>query len=135
MRHLTDTKIKRAKPKDKIYKLFDGDGLYLEVKPNGKKTWRVKYRLNGKEKTYTIGEYPLVTLAKARAIAREVKEKVLQSIDPLQERQKKEKENKTFAIIAEKGTDYMIVKFVKLKFQSKNITSVLIFADAPRKFY
>ena len=52
---LTDTKIKKAKPKDKIYKLFDGNGLYLEVKPNGKKTWRVKYRLNGKEKTYTIG--------------------------------------------------------------------------------
>jgi len=98
---LTDTKIKRAKAKDKIYKLFDGNGLYLEVKPNGKKTWRVKYRLNGKEKTYTIGEYPLVTLANARAIAREVKEKILQGIDPVQERQKKEKENKTFAIITE----------------------------------
>jgi integrase len=98
---LTDTKIKRAKAKDKIYKLFDGNGLYLEVKPNGKKTWRVKYRLNGKEKTYTIGEYPIVTLANARAIAMGIKEKVLQGIDPVQERQKKEKENKTFAIIAE----------------------------------
>jgi len=98
---LTDTKIKRAKPKEKLYKLFDGNGLYLEVKPNGKKTWRVKYRLNGKEKTYTIGEYPLVTLANARAIARDVKEKILQGIDPVQERQKKEKENKTFAIITE----------------------------------
>ena len=98
---LTDTKIKKAKPKDKIYKLFDGNGLYLEVKPNGKKTWRVKYRLNGKEKTYTIGEYPLITLANARVIAMEVKEKVLQGIDPVQERQKKEKETMTFAIIAE----------------------------------
>jgi hypothetical protein len=57
---LTDTKIKKAKPKDKVYKLFDGDGLYLEVKPNGKKTWRIKYRLNGKGRTYTIGKYPLV---------------------------------------------------------------------------
>ena len=55
--------------------------MYLEIKPNGKKTWRVKYKLNGKEKTYTIEEYPLVTLANAIAIAREVKEKVLQSID------------------------------------------------------
>jgi hypothetical protein len=76
---LTDTKIKRAKPKDKIYKLFDGNGLYLEVKPNGEKTWRVKYRLNGKEKIYTIGD-PLVTLANAGAVARETKEKMLQGI-------------------------------------------------------
>ena len=58
MTPLTDTKIKKAKPKNKMYKLFDGDGLYLEVKPTDRKVWRIKYRLFGKERTYTVGDYP-----------------------------------------------------------------------------
>ena len=86
---LTELKVKRAKPKEKMYKLFDGNGLYLEVKPNGKKTWRVKYRFNNKEKTYTIGEYPIIPLSQARGIAQEVKNKVLQGIDPVQDRKEK----------------------------------------------
>ena len=86
---LTELKIKRAKPKNKMCKLFDGNGLYLEVKPNGKKTWRVKYRFNNKEKTYTIGEYPIIPLTQARGIAQEVKNKVLQGIDPVQDRKEK----------------------------------------------
>ncbi|MEO1927986.1 MAG: integrase arm-type DNA-binding domain-containing protein [Nautiliaceae bacterium] len=49
---LSDTKIKRAKPKDKMYKMFDGEGLYIEIKPTGRKVWRVKYRYGSKEKTY-----------------------------------------------------------------------------------
>ncbi|GAB6045120.1 tyrosine-type recombinase/integrase [Caminibacter profundus] len=95
---LTDTKIKRAKPKDKMYKLFDGDGLYLEIKPTGRKVWRIKYRLFGKERTYTVGDYPAVTLSQARAITREVKQKVLDGIDPVAERQAKKelKEEKLF---------------------------------------
>ncbi|MEO1923972.1 MAG: integrase arm-type DNA-binding domain-containing protein [Nautiliaceae bacterium] len=95
---LSDTKIKRAKPKDKMYKMFDGDGLYLEVKPTGRKVWRIKYRLSGKEKTYTIGDYPTVSLAQARAITREVKQKVLNGIDPVAERQEKKeiKKDKLF---------------------------------------
>jgi len=87
---LTELKIKRAKPKEKLYKLFDGNGLYLEIKPNGKKTWRVKYRFNNKEKTYTIGEYPIIPLTQARGIAQEVKNKVLQGIDPVQDRKEKQ---------------------------------------------
>ena len=86
---LSDTKIKRAKPKEKMYKMFDGDGLYLEVKPNGRKIWRIKYRLFGKERTYTIGDYPTITLSQARAITREIKQKVLDGIDPVAERQEK----------------------------------------------
>ena len=87
---LTELKIKRAKPKEKLYKLFDGNGLYLEIKPNGKKTWRVKYRFNNKEKTYTIGEYPIIPLTQARGITQEVKNKVLQGIDPVQDRKEKQ---------------------------------------------
>ena len=63
---LTAVKVKNAKPKDKQYKLFDGQGLFLLVKPNGGKYWRLKYRYMGKEKLLAIGVYPEVPLEKAR---------------------------------------------------------------------
>jgi len=91
---LTDTKIKRAKAKEKLYKLFDGEGLYLEVKPSGVKTFRVKYRFNNKEKTYTIGKYPDVTLAQARRELRKVKSMLSEGIDPVEEKKQKIEEEK-----------------------------------------
>jgi len=110
---LTDTKIKRAKPKDKMYKLFDRDGLYLEVKPTDRKVWRIKYRLFGKERTCTVGDYLTVTLSQARAITREVKQKVLDGIDSVAERQAKKelKEEKLFKNII---TDFLNKKQKKL---------------------
>ena len=47
---LTDRMIKNYKPKDKAYKVFDGQGLFLQIKPNGSKLWRLKYRFKEKEK-------------------------------------------------------------------------------------
>lgn len=63
---LTDIAIKKAKPKDKPYKLTDGDGLFLLVHPNGGRYWRFKYRANGQEKLMAFGTYPEVSLADAR---------------------------------------------------------------------
>jgi len=63
---LTIQEIKNAKPVDKQHKLFDRDGLYLVVTPAGGKLWRGKYRVNGKEKTLSLGPYPKVGLAEAR---------------------------------------------------------------------
>jgi integrase len=63
---LTDPRVKSAKPKQRAYKLSDGAGLYLLVKPNGGKYWRLKYRFGGKEKVLALGVYSDVTLAKAR---------------------------------------------------------------------
>ena len=54
---LTHTSITNTKPKDKVYKLFDGGGLYLQVKPTGYKVWKYDYRLNGSRGTYTIGQH------------------------------------------------------------------------------
>jgi len=73
---LTDAKCRSAKPRDKSYKLADGRGLYLEVLPSGYRSWRWKYRIDGREKRLTIGGYPEVSLADARA-AREVAAKTL----------------------------------------------------------
>jgi integrase len=63
---LTDTRARAAKPADKDYKLADEKGLFLLVKPTGTKSWRMKYRVGGKEKLYTIGTYPEISLAQAR---------------------------------------------------------------------
>ena len=58
---LTDTQCRTAKPKEKPYKLVDGNGLYLEIKPNGTKAWRYRFELRKdekvKESTFAIGDY------------------------------------------------------------------------------
>ena len=63
---LTITEIKYLKPKEKIYKIFDGGGLYLAVTPSGGKLWNIKYRFKGKSKKISIGSYPAVSLSLAR---------------------------------------------------------------------
>ena len=63
---LTDTALRRLKTEAKPYKLAGGGGLYLFMKPNGTKSWRMDYRFLGKRKTLSIGTYPAVTLADAR---------------------------------------------------------------------
>jgi len=54
---LTDSQWRTAKP----YKLTDGNGLYLEIKPNGVKAWRYRFELREgksiKESTFAIGDY------------------------------------------------------------------------------
>lgn len=62
---LTNTQCRTAKPKEKLYRLNDFNGLYLEVKPNGKKAWRYRFKLNGKSSMFALGEYPTVKLAEA----------------------------------------------------------------------
>lgn len=79
---LTDTAIRNAKPADKPVRLFDGGGLYLEIAPSGGKWWRLKYRFGGKEKRYSLGVYPEVTLASARKKRDEAREKLAAGIDP-----------------------------------------------------
>jgi hypothetical protein len=54
---LTDVKIRQAKATAKALKLADTAGLYLEVKPNGAKLWRYRYRIAGRENLYAIGDY------------------------------------------------------------------------------
>lgn len=87
---LTDITCKSAKPAEKNKKLSDGGGLYLLVKPNGKKYWRLKYSHLGKEKTLAIGVYPLVTLLEAREARDAAKNLLMQGIDPT-DAKKKEK--------------------------------------------
>ncbi len=79
---LTAKAIETAKPRDKSYKMFDGGGLYLEVKPPNSKLWRLKYRFLGKEKKLCIGEYPTITLADALEHRDEAKKLLANGHDP-----------------------------------------------------
>ena len=63
---LSDIKVRNLKSTDKVYKVSDFEGLYILVKVSGAKSWRFKYRIDGKERLLVIGDYPAVTLAKAR---------------------------------------------------------------------
>lgn len=92
-RALTDTAVKNvtfkklakernAKDTTQGLKLTDGGGLYLWISVNDAKSWRYKYRLPGKERTYTIGSYPAVSIAAARESHEIARKLVKQGIDP-----------------------------------------------------
>ena len=68
---LTVPQIKNAKPREKIYRLADEKGMYLEIHPKGGKYWRLKYRINGKEKRISLGfQFLQVRIVEGRAWAR-----------------------------------------------------------------
>lgn len=79
---LSNMACQAARPKLKPYKLSDGEGLYLEIYPNGKKHWRLKYRLHGKEKRISLGSYPSVSIAEARKSRTSMKSQLHSGTDP-----------------------------------------------------
>ena len=70
---LTELGIKKSKSGIKEKKLFDGQGLYLLLHPNGSKYWRIKYRFLGKEKVLALGVWPNISLTAARKMRNEAK--------------------------------------------------------------
>ncbi|WP_129939980.1 tyrosine-type recombinase/integrase [Escherichia coli] len=79
---LTDIKAKNAKPLEKEYKLTDGFGMFLRVTPKGSKYWQMAYRFEGKQKLFSIGVYPAVSLSDARQRRDEARRLLAQGIDP-----------------------------------------------------
>lgn len=103
---LTDKAIKafiaKAVPNSK---LTDGGGLHLFITQAGNPVWRIKYRLDGKEKTYSPGAYPEVSLAAARGELEQVKAQLRQHKDPVSERRLRRAEGaaavaQTFGVVA-----------------------------------
>lgn len=95
---LTDTKLRSLKPTEKPQRFFDGDGLYIEVRPNGGKWWRFKYRYEGKEKLLSFGTYPEVPLALARTRRAEARQLVAAGTDPSAARQEAKQANRRDAL-------------------------------------
>ena len=85
---LTNKKIEEAEGRGKDYKLSDQHSLYLLVKKNGRKTWRYKYFFNSKQKTLSIGTYPLISLDVARAKHLAARRLLMDGIDPSMYKQK-----------------------------------------------
>ena len=92
MPNLTAIQVRKATTKKKPYKLSDGLGLYLHVSTSGKKTWRYRFKLNQKESTNVLGEYPLMTLEQARKARAEAREQVKAGKNPSHERQQEKQE-------------------------------------------
>lgn len=79
---LTDSQVKSLPIKDKSYKISDGGGLFIIVNANGSRYWRLKYFIDSKEKSCSLGVYPGVTLSEARKKALKAKALVAEGTDP-----------------------------------------------------
>lgn len=103
---LTHIQIVNAKPQKKDYKLADSEALYLVVRPNGSKLWRMNYRHLGRQKTLYFGAWPDVNLAAARQRRDEARKQIAAGIDPTAEKRattlaRKVAADNTFKTIAE----------------------------------
>jgi integrase len=103
---LTDLTIRNARSSEKPYKLTDSHGLYIDVRPTGSKLWRLRYRIDGKENLFALGEYPakpipsdeneedkalrltqgIFTLSEAREARLKARALIKQGIHPARER-------------------------------------------------
>ena len=83
---LTDAEIRNTKPSDKEQYLFDNDGLYIQIRPNGSRWWRFKYRFEGKPKLLSLGVYPNVSLKDARVAHINARKLITTGIDPSAQR-------------------------------------------------
>ena len=90
---LTATQVQNAKPKESIYKLFDGGGLFLQVTPAGGKHWKLKYRRDdGKEGLLSFGTYPDVSLEQARKKRDEARAQRAAGLDPAEAKRREKLE-------------------------------------------
>jgi integrase len=83
---LTDRKIRNAKALKTPYKLTDGRGLYLEMRPTGARLWRYRYRIGGKENVFALGAYPDVSLVQAREDLQAARRLVKEGTHPAHQR-------------------------------------------------
>ncbi len=83
---LTDLSVRNAAPKGSQYKVSDSGGLYLLVRPDGARYWRMDYRLSGRRGTLAFGVYPDVSLADAREKREIAKKQLAAGIDPAVQR-------------------------------------------------
>ena len=109
---LSEFAIRKAKPKEKAYRLADGGGLNLLVQPWGSKAWQLRYRYNGKENILSFGKYPTVTLADARRKREDAKKQLADGIDPSVQRKldkiaAETASRQTFGLIADEYIDHM----------------------------
>lgn len=95
--------IEAARPRQAPYRLSDGGGLLLEVRPTGGKIWTVRITVGGKRRDLGLGGYPGVTLKEARSKAEATKKLAVQGIDPIEERKRLAREAELQAAAAKRA--------------------------------
>lgn len=103
---LTDTKLRSLKARPNLYRIADSNGLAIEVRPGGAKIWRYRYRYVGRATMATLGEYPAMGLAEARAARDKARGLLRAGENPVfvaraQRLAKAERSENTFGAIAE----------------------------------
>ena len=83
---LSDIAIRNAKASNKVFKLYDEQGLFIQVTPSGGKWWRLKFRFGGKEKLLSLGVYPDVSLKQARDRRDDARKLLAEGVDPSEHR-------------------------------------------------
>jgi len=102
---LSHAKLQTLKPRSKIYRKADSHGLAIEVRPNGTKVWRYRFRVLGKPSMLSLGEYPSISLSEARRLRDEAKQQLARGLDPAMQRRLAraahvESAGNTFAVVA-----------------------------------
>jgi integrase len=92
--------ITKAAPESQPYKLSDGFGLHLLVRPSGSKLWRFRYRFSGRENMLALGTFPITSLADARTKRDEARKLLAAGIDPSAQR----KQEKISAAVSARNT-------------------------------
>ena len=126
---LTAVQVQNAKPKDSMYKMFDGGGLFLQVNPSGGKYWKMKYRkADGQEGLLTFGGYPEISLEQARRMRDEARAQRASGLDPGIVRQEEKAERRTRAsnTFEAVSREWMEVHATKVKAQTLHIYRVLL---------
>lgn len=126
---LTAVQVQNAKPKDSMYKMFDGGGLFLQVNPSSGKYWKMKYRkADGKEGLLTFGGYPEISLEQARRMRDEARAQRASGLDPGIVRQEEKAERRTRAsnTFEAVSREWMEVHATKVKAQTLHIYRVLL---------
>lgn len=93
-----------------VKKYSDGGGLSLVINKSGSVHWRLSYRFDGKQKTITLGHYPILTLAQARKTRDSIKTQIRNGIDPIAKAKKKFVKS-TFKEVAQQWYDTNQIKW------------------------
>ncbi len=112
---LTDAKIKNLKPRhDKQYEIWDEkiSGFGCRVSPKGSRSFVLVYRINGRTRRLTLGQYPSLSLSEARKLAQKAKSDIVQGIDPAEK--KKSKKEKTYKF------ESVVNQFIELYAKPRN---------------
>jgi len=122
---LTDTKLRTLRPREKPYSQSDGGGLLIEVMPGGKRVWRLRYRLAGRQEKVTLGEYPTFLLAQARQWLADCRVMIERGESPMKAKREEKAAKKDSDVVAVFAEEWMREVVDKTNKSPRNILRVL----------